>query len=198
MLLLLTLALIAGEIGDVEKAVGIGAVDALGGQGLDVAVDLVLEGDALVERVELVVVVVDGGGVGEVDGEDADALGSCATLLETCSNQRRRMRRVTYSSWDSDYTEATGMRLQQRMLGRRSITMVQSQGQRSRVGVGRRVSGREARTVSSRRWEVERWLGYTRTRPRPGIEAPSGGCRKLSQSLFPRDARPRPVASACK
>ena len=101
MLLLLALALIAGEVGDVEQAIWVGAVDALGGEGLDVAVDLVLEGNALVERVELVVVVVDGGGVGEVDGEDADALGSCATLLETCSNQQRRMRRMTYTYWSA-------------------------------------------------------------------------------------------------
>lgn len=68
------------EVGDVEDAIRVGAdVDALGGEGLDVAQDAVLEGDGVVERVEAVVVVGDGVGVGEVDGEDADALGSWAS-----------------------------------------------------------------------------------------------------------------------
>jgi hypothetical protein len=101
MLLLFTLASIALEAGYVEQAVRVGAVDALGGQGLDVAVDAVLKRDAPVERVELCVLVVDGSGVGEVDGEDADALGSCATGLSvTCRAQRHTTgRRVTYSWW---------------------------------------------------------------------------------------------------
>jgi hypothetical protein len=44
---------------------------------LDIAtLDAVREGDAVVERVELVVVVGDFGRIGEVDGEDADATGS--------------------------------------------------------------------------------------------------------------------------
>ena len=62
---------------DIEDAVGIRArVDALCGEGLDIVEAAVLEGNGVVEGDELVVDVVDGGGVWEVDGEDADALGS--------------------------------------------------------------------------------------------------------------------------
>jgi hypothetical protein len=79
MLLLLVFAGVGLQVGEVEDAVWIGAVDALGGEGLDAVEDAVLKRDAGVERVELVVLVVDDIGIGEVDGEDADALGSCAT-----------------------------------------------------------------------------------------------------------------------
>jgi hypothetical protein len=81
MLLLFALAGIRLQVGDVEKAVRVGAVDALGGEGLDVAVDAVLKRDVPGECLELGVLVVDDGGIGEVDGEDADALGGCATVL---------------------------------------------------------------------------------------------------------------------
>jgi hypothetical protein len=81
MLLLFALAAIGLQVGDVEEAVRVGAVDTLGGEGLDVAVDAVLKRDVPGECLELGVLVVDDGGVGEVDGEDADALGSCATML---------------------------------------------------------------------------------------------------------------------
>jgi hypothetical protein len=79
MLLLLVFAGVGLQVGEVEDAVWIGAVDALGGEGLDAVENAVLKRDAGVERVELVVFVVDDIGIGEVDGEDADALGSCAT-----------------------------------------------------------------------------------------------------------------------
>ena len=69
------------EVWDVEDAVGVGAgAGALCGEGLDVCEAAVLEGDGLVEGAELVVDVVDLGGVGELDGEDADATGSCVTV----------------------------------------------------------------------------------------------------------------------
>jgi hypothetical protein len=78
MLCLFSLAAVGDEVGDVEDAVGVGAsVDALCGEGLNVGDASVLEGDGVIERVELVVVVVDCIGVGEVDGEDADGTGSC-------------------------------------------------------------------------------------------------------------------------
>jgi hypothetical protein len=79
MLLLLVFAGVGLQVGEIEDAVWIGAVDALGGEGLDAVEDAVLKRDAGVERVELVVFVVDDIGIGKVDGEDADALGSCAT-----------------------------------------------------------------------------------------------------------------------
>jgi hypothetical protein len=79
MLFLLFFAGVGLQIGEVEDAVWIGAVDALGGQSLNAVEDAILERDAGVERVELVVFIVDDIGIGEVDGEDADALGSCAT-----------------------------------------------------------------------------------------------------------------------
>jgi hypothetical protein len=81
MLLLFAPALIGLQVGDVEEAVRVGAVDALGGEGLDVAVDAVLKRDVSGECLELGVLVVDDGRVGKVDGEDTDALGSCATML---------------------------------------------------------------------------------------------------------------------
>jgi hypothetical protein len=78
-LLFFTFAGVGLEIRYVEDAVRVGVVGALGGEGLDVVGDAVGEGDAGVERVELVVVVVDCVRVGKVDGEDTNALGSCAT-----------------------------------------------------------------------------------------------------------------------
>jgi hypothetical protein len=92
MLLFFALACIALQIGYVEQAIRVGAVDALGGQGLDVAVDAVLKRDASVERVELCVLVVDGSGIGKVNGEDADALGSCATGLSVTCRDRGKQR----------------------------------------------------------------------------------------------------------
>jgi hypothetical protein len=68
MLLLFALAAIGLQVGDVEEAVRVGAVDTLGGEGLDVAVDAVLKRDVPGECLELGVLVV-------------DALGSCATML---------------------------------------------------------------------------------------------------------------------
>lgn len=81
MLCLVVLAGVAACFGDVEQAVGVGAgADALGGQGLDVGDAAVLEGDGLVQGVEFRVLVVDLGRVRELDGEDADATGSCWTV----------------------------------------------------------------------------------------------------------------------
>lgn len=76
---------------------------------MDVAQNAVLEGNAVVEGDELVVVVVDGIRVGEVDGEDADALGSCATHGQRAGLQTDMEKQVTYSSWGAlmDYTGAT-------------------------------------------------------------------------------------------
>lgn len=66
------------DIGDVENAVGVlVAVDALGGQGLDVVEDAILERDGVVEGDELVVIVVDHERIREVDGKNANPLGSC-------------------------------------------------------------------------------------------------------------------------
>jgi hypothetical protein len=76
------------EIGHVEYAVWVlVVVDALGGQGLDVAEDAVLERDRLVQRLELVVVIVDRSRVGKVNGEDTDALSSCKTTVSISSGQ---------------------------------------------------------------------------------------------------------------
>jgi hypothetical protein len=70
------------EIGHVEYAVWVlVVVDALGGQGLDVAEDAVLERDRLVQRLELVVVIVDGSRVWKVNGEDTNTLGGCVGQL---------------------------------------------------------------------------------------------------------------------
>lgn len=78
---LLLLAARCVDIGYVEYAVGVlVAVDAFGGQGLDVVEDAVLERDGIVECNELVVVVVDAKRVREVDGKDTNPLGSCATV----------------------------------------------------------------------------------------------------------------------
>lgn len=75
---LVGLALGRREVGYVENAIGVLVrVDALGGQRLDVAEDAVAEAEGFVERLELVVVVVDEARIGKVDGEDADALGGC-------------------------------------------------------------------------------------------------------------------------
>ena len=74
----LVLAARREDIGYVEYAVGILVlVNALGGQRLDVAQDAVLEGEGLVERRKLVVVVIDLRRVWEVDGEDTNALSGC-------------------------------------------------------------------------------------------------------------------------
>lgn len=73
-------AVVGLQVGDVEDAMDLARVaGALCGEGLDVVGDAILERDGGRERVELRVFIVDDGGVGEVDGEDADALGSCAT-----------------------------------------------------------------------------------------------------------------------
>ena len=78
MLCFVPLAGLSKDVREVENAVGVRArVDALGGEGLDVGHAAVLKGDGLVEGVELVVYVVNLGRVGELDGEDADATGSC-------------------------------------------------------------------------------------------------------------------------
>ena len=78
MLQLLLLAPVGVQIGYVENAVRIGAgIDAFCGKRLDVAQDAVLERDGVVERVELVVVVVYRIRVREVDGKDSNPLGSC-------------------------------------------------------------------------------------------------------------------------
>jgi hypothetical protein len=91
------LAVIGLQVRYVQDAVRIGVVGALGGEGLDVVVDAVGEGDAGIERVELVVVVVDSVRVGEVDGEDTDPLGSCATRLSVRHSSAAS--HVTYSSY---------------------------------------------------------------------------------------------------
>jgi hypothetical protein len=63
------------DIGNVQDAKGIlVGVDALCGQRLDVVEDIVAEAEGLVERLKLVVVVVDEVGIGKVDGKDGDAL----------------------------------------------------------------------------------------------------------------------------
>lgn len=73
---ILGLLVLAGgrvDIGDIEDAKGIlVGVDALCGQRLDVVVDVVAESERVVERLELVVVVLDEAGVGEIDGIDVD------------------------------------------------------------------------------------------------------------------------------
>ena len=78
---ILRLLVLAGgrvDIGDIEDAKGIlVGVDALSRQRLDVVVDIVAEAERVIDGLELVVVVVDEAGVGEVDGEDADTLSSC-------------------------------------------------------------------------------------------------------------------------
>lgn len=72
------LAAFGEDFRDVEDAVRVRArVDALRREGLDVRHAAVLEGDCLVQGVELVVNVVDLGGIGKLDGEDANATGSC-------------------------------------------------------------------------------------------------------------------------
>lgn len=76
MLALEVTAVVGAQVGDVENAIGVGAsVDALCGQRLDATADAVVEAERIVERVELVVVVVDGAGVREGNGEDTYALG---------------------------------------------------------------------------------------------------------------------------
>lgn len=81
----LLLASGCGDIGYVEYTVGVlVAVDAFGGQGLDVVEDAILERDGIVERDELVVIVVDLQGIWEVDGKDANPLGSCGTVSTVC------------------------------------------------------------------------------------------------------------------
>jgi hypothetical protein len=66
------------EIGYEEYAVWIlVVVDALGGQGLDVAEDAILERVGRIQSFELVVVVVDGSRVRKVNGEDTDPLSGC-------------------------------------------------------------------------------------------------------------------------
>ncbi len=66
------------QVGDEEEAIGIVAgVGVLGGKGLDGALDVVLKAEGAVERVELVVVIVDIIGIGKVNGEDANTLGGC-------------------------------------------------------------------------------------------------------------------------
>jgi hypothetical protein len=63
------------------------AIDAFGGEGLDVARDAVLEGNAVVEGIELVnVVMIDGERIGEVDGEDTNALGSWCDRWLVCGS----------------------------------------------------------------------------------------------------------------
>jgi hypothetical protein len=75
---LVSLAGVGREVGDVEDAEGVGAtVGVLCGEGLDICDAAVLEGDGVVEGDKLSVVVVDEVGVGEFNGEDADATGSC-------------------------------------------------------------------------------------------------------------------------
>jgi hypothetical protein len=91
-LLLFGLAAIGTQVGYVEDAERIRAVDALGGEGLKVAADAVREGEAVIDGIEILILVVDGRRVRKVNGIDADALGSCATKLSaTCSNQRQAM-----------------------------------------------------------------------------------------------------------
>jgi hypothetical protein len=81
MLCLVLPAALAEELGYVEDAVRIGAgADALGGEGLDVGDASVLEGDALIEGVELGVLVVDLGRVGKLDSEDTDPTSSYVTV----------------------------------------------------------------------------------------------------------------------
>jgi hypothetical protein len=121
MLFLLILAAIGLHIGKVEDTVWVRAVDAFGGEGLYAVEDAILKRDAGVECVEFFVVVADDIRIGEVDGEDADALGSCATRRLAISDRPAMevvvvvVVVVTYSFWgargDCDYTEATGMQM---------------------------------------------------------------------------------------
>lgn len=92
-------AAICADIGYVENAVGVlVAVDALGGQGLDVVEDAILERDGVVEGDELVVIVVDHQRIREVDGKDANPLGSCRTV-SMVPEANGRQTCVTYTCW---------------------------------------------------------------------------------------------------
>ena len=56
---------------------------------MDVGDASVLEGDGLIEGIELGVLVVDLGRVGELDSEDADPTGSCATVSRGAAYEER-------------------------------------------------------------------------------------------------------------
>lgn len=101
MLLLFVPTLIGIQVGHIEDAIWIASgVDALGREGLDVVADAVLERYALVEGIEVVVLIVDGVRIREVDSVNTNSLGSCMRKAIS-TGPALAASYVTYSCWSA-------------------------------------------------------------------------------------------------